>query len=110
MGGIPHGNAGGLVSGTLVRSGQAVPPFWMLTNSPGLCPLTDTSMWVTALGHQSQAFLVTGAGVAGGTSCCALCGCLDEDECPVKGVAKQQMVPEINKISINELQWLWMPN
>lgn len=48
--------------------------------------------------------------MAGDTLCCALCGCLDEDECRVKGVAKQQMVPEINKISINELQWLWMPN
>lgn len=88
----------------------------MLTSSPGLCPLTDTSMWVTALGHQSQPFLGFGAvwclkaGVAGDTLCYALCGCLDVDECPVKGVAKQQMVPEINKISINELQWLWMPN
>lgn len=68
------------------------------------------------MGRQSQPFLVVGAawclkaGVAGDTLSCTLCGCLDEDECPVKGVAKQQMVPEINKISINELQWLWMPN
>lgn len=104
------------MSGTLARSGQAVPLVWVLTSSSGLCPLTDTSMLETALGHQSQAFLVTGAvwclkaGVAGGILCCALCGCLDENEYSVKGVVKQQIVPEINKISINELQWLWVPN
>lgn len=55
----------------LGKVGQAVPLVWVLTSSPGLCPLTDTSMLVTALGRQSQAFLVTGAvwclkaGVAG---------------------------------------------
>lgn len=97
-GGIPHGNAGDLVSGTLARSGQAVPLLRMLSSSPGLYPSADGGVWVTARdannSHYSLLVLTwfLKAGIAGGAAPWLwMCGCLDEDECPVKGVAEQQM-------------------
>jgi len=47
-GGIPRGNSGDSVAGTLARSGQAVPLLRVLSRSPGLHPSADASVWVTA--------------------------------------------------------------
>lgn len=41
------------------------------------------------------------------------CGCaaaLMKTSALSKGWQSNKWVPEINKICINELQWLWMPN
>lgn len=48
-GGIPRGNTGDLVSGTLARSGQAAPSLRTLSSNPGLHPSADAAgVWVTA--------------------------------------------------------------
>lgn len=62
--GIPHGNAGDLVSGTLARSGQALPPLRMLSSSLGFHPSADVGVWVTAQDASNSHY-----------SLLVLCGC-----------------------------------
>lgn len=113
--GIPCGNAGGLVSGTLARSGQAV------SSSPGLHPSADAGVWwlvgtpvIAITLYWCYVGFFLRAGLAGGATCCALAVAARlpwwrRVPCQ-KGWQSNKRVPEINKICINELQWLWMPN
>lgn len=105
--GIPRGNAGDSVSGTLARSGWALPLLRMLSSSPDLHPSADADVWVTAGDANNSRYYW----------CCVVlcpgCGCvaaLMKTSALSEGWQSNKWVPEINKICINELQWLWMPN